>query len=41
MNTTAKPAPITANSVISGLVALPWGATLFGTAPALGGRNRR
>jgi hypothetical protein len=32
MRNNTKPAPITANSVITGLLALPWGATLFGTA---------
>ncbi|WP_272874867.1 hypothetical protein [Roseomonas marmotae] len=29
-----KSAPITATSLITGLVELPWGAPLFGTLPS-------
>lgn len=32
MRNNAKPTPITATTVINGLMALPWGATLFGAA---------
>jgi hypothetical protein len=33
MRNNTKPTPITATSVINGLMALPWGATLFGAVP--------
>ena len=33
MPSNTKPTPINATTVINGLAALPWGATLFGAAP--------
>lgn len=34
MRNNTKPTPITATNVINGLMALPWGATLFGAVQA-------
>jgi hypothetical protein len=34
MRNKTKPTPITAMTVINGLLELPWGAPLFGTLPS-------